>query len=313
MKSITFVFPVYNEEKGLDKLYEEILKVIVELEKKYIVDVIMINDGSKDKSLDKLISIHNNDERFTIINFSRNFHHQMALTAGLDYASGDAVIIMDADLQDPPEVALELVSKWEEGFEVVYAQRRSREDSFFKKFTAGAFYWIIEKLAEINIPRNTGDFRLMDKKAVEAFRQFRERNRFIRGMVPYLGFKQVGVFFDRHERFAGASSYPLSRMIKLALDGITSFSAVPLKLITQFGFIVSALSFLGIFYAIFMKIFFPDVTVSGFTFIVIAILFIGGVQMIMLGILGTYIGRIYSEVQQRPLYVISSIYSKRKK
>lgn len=312
MNLISFIFPVYNEEKTIDKLYEEISKILKEIEKNYKTEVVFINDGSKDNSLEKLINLQQKDDRLTVINFSRNFGHQWAITAGLDYVQGDAVIIMDSDLQDPPAVALDLIKKWEEGYEVVYAQRRTRKDTFFKKFTAHAFYRTLDKLADIRIPKDTGDFRLMDKKVVEELRKFREKNRFMRGLVSYVGFKQTGVLFDRAERYAGETGYPLKKMIKFALDGITGFSTVPLKLISQFGFFVSAVSFIGILYAIFMKFFFPQYTVSGWTLLIISVLFIGGVQMIMLGILGMYIGRIYSEVQHRPLYIVSSVYSSKK-
>ena len=216
---------------------------------------------------------------------------------------------MDSDMQDPPEVSFKLVDKWEEGYEVVYAQRRSRKDTFFKKITANIFYRTLQKLADIDIPRNTGDFRLIDRKVVDQLKQFKEHNRFLRGMVSFVGYRQVGVLFDRDERHAGETGYPLKKMLKFAADGILSFSSAPLKLIANVGYTVAFLSFLGILYAIFMKIFFPQITIEGWTFIVIAILFIGGVQMIMLGVLGSYIGRIYTESQNRPLYVVRKVHS----
>lgn len=313
-KRISYIFPCYNEELGLDKLYEEMTPILKQVEERgYEVEVICINDGSKDKTLEKLIALHTKDQRFTIINFARNFGHQIAITAGMDMASGDAVIIMDADLQDPPAVSFEMIQKWEDGWEVVYGQRKAREgESAFKKLTAWGFYRILDSLADIRIPKDTGDFRLMDKKVISAIRQFREKNRFMRGMVSYVGFKQTAVLFDRPERFAGTTQYPLKKMIKLALDGITGFSTMPLKLITQFGFFVSILSFMGVLYAIFMRIFFPSTTVPGWALTVVSIFFLGGVQMIMLGILGTYIGRIYTEVQNRPLYIISSVFERKK-
>jgi len=309
MKKISFVFPVYNEEQGLDKLYSEMSKISTELEKKYIVEFICINDGSKDRSFEKLQEIHNRDKRFHIINLSRNFGQQMAITAGFDFATGDAIIVMDSDLQDPPEVALQLVRKWEEGFEVVYAQRRKRKDPFIKKSISFFFYRILDRLTDIKIPKDTGEFRLIDKKVLTYINRFREKNRFFRGIFTYVGFKQTAVLFDKAERFAGKAKFTFGKSLKLAMDGITGFSTVPLKLITQFGLWVSLFSFLGIIYAIAIRLFHPEWTVSGTTFIVISVLFIGGVQMIMLGILGTYIGRIYSEVQNRPLYIISSILS----
>lgn len=311
-KLISYIFPIYNESGNIDLLYKTISELIKPISK-YEFELIFINDGSRDDSLDKLVSIQQKDDRVKVINFSRNFGHQLAVTAGLDHAEGNAVIIMDSDMQDPPSISLELIEKWEEGYEVVYAQRRTRKDSFFKRLTAQWFYVTLQKLADIDIPRNTGDFRLMDQKVVEAMGQCREHNRFLRGMVSFLGFKQTAVLFDRDERHAGETGYPLKKMLKLAADGILGFSTAPLKLISRVGFTLSFISFLGILYAIGMKIFRPEITVPGWTFMTITILFIGGVQLVMLGVLGSYIGRIYTEVQDRPLYLISNIYSKKGK
>lgn len=306
-KLISYIFPIYNEEDNIDILYKTISSLIKK-NKKYNYEIIFVNDGSKDSSIEKLIDVQQKDDRVCVINFARNFGHQIAVTAGLDFAKGDAVIIMDADMQDPPAISFELVKKWEEGYEVVYAQRRSRKDTFFKKFTANLFYRTLQKLADIDIPRNTGDFRLIDRKVVNEMNKFKEHNRFLRGMVSYIGFKQIAVQFDRDERHAGVTGYPLKKMIKFAADGIFSFSTTPLKLISSVGYFIASLSFLGIIYAIIMKIFFPAITIEGWTFIVISILFIGGVQLIMLGVLGSYIGRIYTEAQNRPLYIVDRIY-----
>ena len=309
MKRISFVLPVYNEEQVIDDFYLAITKGVEKIIEDYHIEFIFINDGSSDKTEEKLTLLHKKDKRVSIINFSRNFGHQMAITAGIDFASGDAVIVMDSDLQDPPAVALELISKWEEGFDVVYGVRKTRKDSAFKQLTARLFYKLINMLSEVAIPQNAGDFRLMDKKVVAELRKFRERGRFMRGLVSLVGFRQTGVLFDRPNRYAGETKYPFKKMLKLSIDAVTSFSTVPLTLISRLGFIVSGLSFLGILYALLMKFFFPQVTVSGWTLLIIAIFFIGGVQMIMLGIVGTYIGKIYSEVKGRPLYIVSSIYS----
>lgn len=310
MKLISFIFPCYNEEENLEKLYEEMGKILPELEKDYQTEIICIDDGSKDKTLEKLIEIHSRDKRYKIISFARNFGQQMGFTAGIDYAKGDAVIIMDADMQDPPSVALELVRKWEEGYEVVYAQRRKRAgESFFKKLTSFLFYRILDSLAQIRIPKDTGDFRLMDKKVVDSIRKFGEKNRYMRGIVAYVGFKQTSVLFDRPERFAGETKWPLHKMLGLAADAIIGYSTVPLKLITQMGVFVVILSILGIIYAIYERIVHPDTTVAGWTFTIVSIFFLGGVQMIMLGIIGNYIGRIYSEVQHRPLYIVSGVWA----
>ena len=306
-KIISYIFPIFNEEGNIDLLYKTMDKLL-QKNKNYSYEIIFINDGSKDNSLKLLIDIQKRDKRVHIIDFSRNFGHQIAVTAGLDYASGDAVIIMDSDMQDPPIVSFELIKKWEEGYDVVYAQRRSRKDTAFKKFTAHMFYRTLQKLADINIPRNTGDFRLIDRSVVNEMKRFKEHNRFLRGMVSFVGFRQIAVQFDRDERHAGETGYPLKKMLKFAADGIFSFSTVPLKLISKVGYWVALLSFIGIIYAIAMKIFYPEITIEGWTFMVIAILFIGGVQMIMLGVLGSYIGRTYTEVQNRPLYIVKAVY-----
>jgi dolichol-phosphate mannosyltransferase len=312
MKSISYIFPIYNETDNIELLHKTMTKVVSDLRKKYEVDFIFINDGSKDDSLEKLHVLAKNDKSVSVINFSRNYGHQIAVTAGLDYSTADAVIIMDSDMQDPPKVSLELINKWEEGFDVVYAQRRTRQDTFFKKLTADMFYRVLQKLADIDIPRNTGDFRLLDRKVVDELKKFKEHNRFLRGMVSFIGFNQTAVLFDRDERHAGVTGYPLKKMLKFAADGIFSFSNAPLRMIRTVGVVVATLSFIGILYAIIMKIVAPDVTIEGWTFIVISILFIGGVQLIMLGVLGSYIGRVYTEVQNRPLYGIASIVSSKK-
>lgn len=311
-KLISYVLPVYNEGLGIQKFYAELSASLEQLKGRYTFELIFINDGSKDDSLAKLQLIQQADPRVVVINFSRNFGHQRAITAGLDQATGDAVIFMDTDLQDPPRVCLELISKWEEGYQVVYAKRAKRKDTFFKRVTADMYYRVLEKLAEIKIPRDTGDFRLLDAKVAAQLRSFREQNRYLRGLVSFVGFRQTAVEFERDARYAGKTGYSLSKMLKLAFDGITGFSTTPLKLITWMGFLVALFSALGVIYALYMRIFHPDVVVSGWAFLIIAIFFIGGVQMIMLGILGVYIGRIYTEVQGRPLYIVDSV-SKSKK
>jgi glycosyltransferase involved in cell wall biosynthesis len=304
---ISYIFPIYNESGNIDLLHSVLNDVIAKAEDTYDFELIFINDGSRDDSLVKLYALQANDSRMTVINFSRNFGHQLAVTAGLDYAKGDAIIIMDSDMQDPPAVSLELIKAWEKGYQVVYAKRRTRKDTLFKKLTANGFYWLLQKLADIDIPKNTGDFRLIDRQAADALNQFREHNRFLRGLVSYIGFRQTAVLFDRDERHAGESNYPLNKMLSFAGDGIFSFSNFPLRLISRIGYFISALSFLGIVYAIIIKITDPQVVVAGWTFIVIAILLVGGVQLIVLGVLGSYIGRIYTEVQGRPLYLTDSI------
>lgn len=311
MKKISYIFPIYNESDNIDLLYKTISKLL-RTNHSYTYEIIFINDGSKDSSLNKLVNIQIKDPRVKVIDLSRNYGHQIAVTAGLDIAQGDAVIIMDSDMQDPPKVSFDLIKKWEEGFDVVYAQRKTRKDTLVKKITADLFYRTLQKLASINIPRNTGDFRLIDRAVLSSVNSMREHNRFLRGMVAWVGYRQVAVEFDRDARNAGETNYPFKKMFKLAGDGILGFSTYPLQLISKLGYFISCCAFLGIVYAIVMKIFYPEITIEGWTFMVISVLFIGGIQLIMLGILGSYIGRIYTEVQNRPLYLIQKIYEKNK-
>lgn len=311
-KLISYIFPIYNESGNISLLYDT-MNNLIEKNRQYNYELIFINDGSRDNSLEILSELQAKDRRVVVIDFSRNFGHQIAVTAGIDYARGDAVIIMDSDLQDPPTVSFDLIKKWEEGYEVVYAQRRSRKDSWFKKFTANIFYRLLQKLADIDIPRNTGDFRLIDRRVAEELKKFNEHDRFIRGMVSYVGFKQVAVQFNRDERHSGVTGYSFKKMLKFAADGIFGFSTYPLKLIRSIGFFIAALSVIGILYALFVRIFLPSTAVPGWTFTVISILFIGGIQIIILGVLGSYIGRIFTEVQNRPLYSIRNILESRDK
>ncbi|MFT8394993.1 glycosyltransferase [Propionibacterium sp.] len=303
---ISFVLPVYNEGVNVDLIHKTLMKVTADLS--YNLEFVYVNDGSSDDSFDRLRAEQVNDPRIKIINFSRNYGHQLAITAGMDYANGDAAVIMDSDLQDPPSVALELIKKWEEGYDVVFAQRRSRHDTFFKRTSADMYYRFLEKIGDIRIPRNTGDFRLMDRKVIDEVKKYREHDRYIRGMVSRVGFRQVAVAFDRDDRVHGETHYPLNKMLKLASDGILGFSTFPLRIIARIGYSVAALSIIGILWILISKIVSPQSTVPGWSFIVIAILFVGGLQLIMLGILGSYIGRIYREVQDRPLYSLEGLY-----
>jgi glycosyltransferase involved in cell wall biosynthesis len=307
-KLISYIFPIYNETENIDFLYNTISGLLQE-HPTYDYELLFINDGSRDTSLQKLLDVQKRDKRVTVIDFARNYGHQIAVTAGLDHAKGDAAIIMDSDMQDPPRVSFELIQQWEKGYDVVYAQRVSRKDGAFKRLSAYVFYWSLQKLTDIDIPRNTGDFRLIDRKVVDELKRFKEHNRFLRGMVGYIGFRQIAVPFDRDERHAGLTGYPLKKMLKFAADGILSFSTAPLKLISRTGFVIAGLSFFGIIYAAGTKLFDQTAVVPGWTFTVISILFIGGIQLIMLGVLGGYIGRIYTETQNRPLYGIDKIYN----
>lgn len=306
-RRVAFIFPIYNEEANIDLLHRTVDEVTAPLAGKYDFSFIYVDDGSRDRSLEKLTELSHADARVTVIELSRNFGHQMAVTAGLDLVDADATIIMDSDMQDPPRVALELIEKWEQGYDVVYAQRRSRKDSPFKKLTAGGFYWFLRKMAAVDIPKNTGDFRLIDRKVVDELRKYRERDRFLRGLVSYVGFKQTAVLFDRDKRHAGVTGYPLRKMLRFAADGILGFSVAPLRMITRLGYLISFLSFVGILYVGGVKLFAPETAVPGWAFLGVAMFFLGGIQIIMLGVLGSYIGRTYSQVQNRPLYGVASV------
>ncbi len=310
-QNISYVLPIYNEEDNVELFYKELCSAL-KLSKNYVYELIFINDGSKDSSLEKLEKIAKKDKRVALLNFSRNFGHQAAITAGLDYADGDAVIIMDTDLQDPPAVSLKLIEKWREGYDVVYAQRKSRQDGWFKKLSANLYYRILSSSADIVIPRNTGDFRLMDHRVVVELRKFREYNRYMRGLVSYLGFKQVALPFDRHARHSGESGWPLKKMFKFAADGMLGFSTTPIKFMNNMGVVIALLSFSAFIIVGIVKLLDPSKLVPGWAFIVMSIFFIGGVQLIMMGVLGSYIGRTYSEVQRRPLYIIESLTNKKR-
>ncbi|GAA4840923.1 glycosyltransferase family 2 protein [Saccharopolyspora rosea] len=303
---VSYVLPVFNEEAGIRRFHEE-LTAAVSARPEYDFEFVYVNDGSDDGSLAQLHEMAEHDPRVRVVDFSRNFGHQIAITAGLDHATGDAVIIMDTDLQDPPKVSLELIDTWADGAEIVSARRRTRRDTAFKRLTAHTYYRVLRRCADVEIPVDTGDFRLLDRRAAEELRGFRERSRFIRGMVASMGFRHAEVLFDRDERVAGETKYPMRKMLRLAADGVTSFSTAPLKLITRMGFVSLALAMLGITYAVALRVFFPAITVSGWTMLMVAMLFLGGVQMLSLGVIGSYIGRIYSEVQQRPLYIVRKV------
>lgn len=299
---LSIVIPVYNEEGVLEELFKRLNKVLDSSKMNY--EVIFIDDGSRDKTLEIISDFNRRDGRYKCISFSRNFGHQIAISAGIDFAGGNAVVIMDADLQDPPELIPSLLAKWKEGAEVVYAKREAREKRhFLKNLTAKWFYRLIYKLSPVKIPADTGDFRLLDRKAVLVLRNIRETSRFMRGLSVWIGFKQDVVLFKRGERYGGKTHYPFSKMLKLAIDGITSFSIIPLRLATYLGLACSFLGFLGVLWAIIVR-FLPNYTFTGWATIVVAILFLGGVQLMVLGVIGEYIGRIYIETQKRPLYII---------
>lgn len=270
--------------------------------------MIFVNDGSKDKTLEILQYVSDSDPRVKIINFSRNFGHQIAVTAGMDAANGDAVVLMDADLQDPPELVFEMIKLWLLGYDVVYATRTKRlGESFFKLFTAKCFYRVLNFFSDTPIPIDTGDFRLMDRSVVDVLCHMPEHDRFIRGMVSWVGLKQVSLPYKREERHAGESKYPLKKMVSFAISGILSFSIKPLRLASWLGLACSFFAFLLCLYAVFLKLF-THQTIEGWTSIVLTVLFIGGVQLLCLGILGEYVGRIYSHAKKRPLYIVEDYY-----
>lgn len=296
------VVPVFNEELVVEESYKRLKAVMDTTGEAY--ELIFVNDGSRDKTEELVSGLCDRDSHVKMISFSRNFGHQTAITAGMDASSGQAIVVIDADLQDPPEVILEMIEKWKEGFDVVYGQRISREgETVFKKLTAKAFYRLLKSLTSVDIPVDTGDFRLIDRKVCDVLSSLTEKNRYVRGLVSWVGFRQTAVRFHRKERFAGETKYPLKKMLKFALDGITTFSYKPLKLSTYVGFLVSLLSFIYLLVVIGLKLF-TDQTVAGWASALSVSLIFNGVILMMLGIIGEYIGRIYDETKNRPLYVI---------
>lgn len=304
--TLSIVVPIFNEEAVIPEFYRRITAVMESIAVDW--ELICVNDGSRDRSAEILLELHQADPRVKLINFSRNFGQMIALTAGLDYAQGEAVAVIDVDLQDPPELIAEMLEKWREGYEVVYAVRAHRAgESSFKLWTANAFYRLLRRITDVDIPVDTGEFRLMDRQAVQAMRRLREHHRFMRGLSSWIGFRQTGVRYNRFERFAGDTKYPLRRMLRLTTDAITSFSYLPLRLGTYFGFALAAISLVGVLVTIGLRLSGNNAFYGQATTLV-AVLFLGGIQLIFLGILGEYLGRIYDEVKERPLYIVSRAY-----
>lgn len=300
---LSVVVPCMNEEAVIGETCRRLTAVLSQAE--FAFELIFVDDGSKDRTPEILRELQITDARIRVVRLSRNFGHQVAITAGLEHAAGDAAAVIDADLQDPPEVLLEFVAKWMDGYDVVYGVRAEREgETAFKLWTAKMFYRVIGKLSDTTIPLDTGDFRLMDRRVVDALLSMPERDRFVRGMVSWLGFSQVAVSYSRAARFAGETKYPLYKMIKFATDGIVSFSIIPLRLATWIGFLASGLSVLGIVIVLLERYLRVPGLVRGWSSAVIAVLFIGGVQLVCMGIIGEYIGRIYGESKRRPLYIV---------
>ncbi|NLB42445.1 MAG: glycosyltransferase family 2 protein [Clostridiales bacterium] len=298
----SILVPMYNEEEVIEETYHRLKNVMDKIGESY--ELVFVNDGSKDKSAQIISELVKTDENIRLIDFSRNFGHQIAVTAGLDYVQGQAIVIIDADLQDPPEVIPQMLEKWREGYDVVYGKRLKRQgETAFKKASAHVYYRILGALTDGNIPRDTGDFRLIDRKVCEAIKRLPEKNRFLRGMVNWVGFNQVAVEYVRDERWAGETKYPLKKMLKFAADGIFSFNYKPLKLATYIGLFLSVIGFIYLLVVLFQKLF-TDTALTGWASIMAVSLVFHGITLVILGIIGEYIGRIYEEVKGRPLYIV---------
>ncbi|HEY4391131.1 MAG TPA: glycosyltransferase family 2 protein [Paenibacillus sp.] len=302
-KCISVVIPAYNEEEVIRQCYDKLSDVM--LDTSYDYELVFVNDGSKDRTVGILDDLARIDEHVRIVNFARNFGHQAAVTAGINISRGDCVVIIDADLQDPPEVIHQMLEKWEEGYDVVYGKRRKRKgETLFKLASASLFYRFLQRMSDTEIPRDTGDFRLIDHKVVHVFNRMTEKNKFIRGIISWIGFNQTYVEYDRNERFAGTTKYPLRKMLAFASDGIFSFSSKPLKLITRMGMLTVVLAFIVLVYSLCAKLFDLPTVERGWTSIMTAITLFSGVQMLSLGVMGEYIARIYDESKGRPQYIV---------
>lgn len=304
MKKISVVIPMYYEEEVAKECYERVKKVLVSL-KNYDYEILFINDGSKDGTLSILETIAMENGKVKVISFSRNFGHQCAVTAGLQYVTGDAIVIIDADLQDPPELIPDMLKLWEQGYDVIYGKRKTREgESKFKLLTAKMFYQTLNALSDVEIPKDTGDFRLVDKKVVDVVNSLPEHNKFLRGLFSFVGFEQTAFEYERKERFAGKTKYPLKKMLKLASDGIISFSTKPLKIVGTLGLISLVISFFIFLYAILSFLFKWNHLTAGWTSLMVTMTFLAGIILISLWMIGEYISRIYDEVKGRPQYII---------
>jgi dolichol-phosphate mannosyltransferase len=304
--TVSIIIPIYNEEENIRELYHRLQSVIEQLDGE--AELIFVDDGSRDNSLNLIREIYERDYHVKYISLARNFGHQIAVTAGLNNVIGKAVVVMDADLQDPPELVLPMIEKWRQGYQVVYAQRLFRKkESALKKFTAYAFYRVLRRLADVNIPADTGDFCLMDREIVDILNAMPERNRYIRGLRAWVGFRQTAIPFERDPRFAGEVKYSFAKSWALAINGIISFSRVPLKLATYLGMLSAAAALLMILLVLYWRLFDPASPLIGYTLITIALFFLGSVQLFCIGILGEYIGRIYEEVKGRPIYTVKEM------
>ncbi|WVE39014.1 glycosyltransferase family 2 protein [Priestia megaterium] len=302
----SIVVPVYNEEEVIHETYRRLTEVMRSTKEAY--ELLFVNDGSRDRTAEIIKAYSEQDSDVVLLDFARNFGHQIAITAGMDHARGEAVVVIDADLQDPPELILEMIEKWKQGFDVVYAKRTKRKgETYFKKQTAAMFYRFLRAMTDIDIPLDTGDFRLLDRKVCNQMNSIQEKNRFVRGLVSWVGFKQIAVEYERDERLAGESKYPLKKMLKLSMDGITSFSYKPLKLASYAGVTLSGIGFIYLLVVLYLKLF-TDSTITGWSSLIVIQLFFSGIILIILGMIGEYIGRIYDETKNRPLYIIREKY-----
>lgn len=306
---ISVVVPIYFEEELIGELYRRLDAALAALAPRYTREIVFVNDGSTDGSLEQLVALAEKDASVRVVDLSRNFGHQLAITAGIDAAEGDAVVVIDGDLQDPPEVIEQMVAKWEQGYGVVYGQRVARAgESAFKLATARLFYRLLNSMSEVDLPLDAGDFRLMDRRVVDALVQMREEGRYVRGMVAWIGFKQFALPYSRDARYAGDTKYTLRKMLRLALAGLTSFSSRPLMLATSFGLVITAAAFLYLVFIIGQKLLRPETLVQGWASLTVIVLFLGGVQLLSIGVLGDYIARIFHESKRRPLYVVAERY-----
>jgi dolichol-phosphate mannosyltransferase len=302
----SLVIPIYNEEATIPELYRRVSAVMEKMDGS--VELILVNDGSRDRSLQLLRELHQNDPRVRYLSLARNFGHQIAVTAGLNFAQGDAVVVLDADLQDPPELIPDMVELWRQGYQVVYAQRVQRQrEGWFKRLTAYVFYRILKQLADVEIPTDTGDFCLLDRRVVEVLNAMPERDRYIRGLRSWIGFSQTAIRFERDPRFAGEVKYTFQKSLSLAINGLVSFSKVPLRLSTYLGLFSAVVSLVMAMLVLYWRIFVPHSPLTGMAGIIVAIFFLGAVQLVSIGILGEYIGRIYEEVKGRPLYTLGEV------
>ena len=302
----SFIVPIYNEQETISQLYSRISAIMDCMDDS--VELLLINDGSRDNSLQLIRELHQQDCRICYISLARNFGHQVAVTAGLNFVRGQVIVILDADLQDPPELIPDMIEKWREGYQVVYAQRiQRRQEGWFKRFTAYVFYRILKQLADIDIPTDTGDFCLMDRQVVDVLNAMPERNRYIRGLRSWIGFRQTAIPFKRDPRFAGEVKYTFSKSFALAINGLVSFSKIPLRISTYVGLLSAVVALFMALLVLYWRFVEPNSPVTGLTTIIVAIFFLGAVQLVSIGILGEYIGRIYEEVKGRPLYTLSEV------